>query len=214
MKSPRPIRTVWGPSRTSGETIVCVTGSALVMALLVAYIADEGGWHDRTVLQTLVLGAVIFDLSFGMFTISTATARAWYHRAGADARRFRFGFVTGHLCYFVAGAALFDTGWKWAIANAAMLVAFAIAVDATPGQLKRLVALGLALTAALVNLMFMPLPAALAWLPALLFVKVLVCFLVPDAPAIRSYSVFAPPPSRVIGAGAPGGGGFNDGGAT
>jgi len=91
---------------------------------------------------------------------------------------------------------------------------FAIAVDFTAAQLKRLVAVGLALTAALVNLVLMPLPAALAWLPALLFVKVLVCFLVLEAPAIRPYREWAPPPSRATGAVAGAGGGFSDGGAA
>ena len=124
MRSARPIRTVWGPGRTRGETIVCVTGSALVMALLVAYIAGEGGWHDRTVLQTVVLGAVIFDLIFGMFAVSTATANAWYHRAGVGARRFRFAFASAHLCYLVAGAALFESARtaRWRVGLVVLLM--------------------------------------------------------------------------------------------
>ncbi|MGH3959063.1 hypothetical protein [Mycobacterium sp.] len=43
----------------------------------------------------------------------------------------------------------------------------------------------------LVNLMWLPLPIALAWIPALLFAKVLVCFLVPHA------STGGAPPPRV-----------------
>jgi hypothetical protein len=179
---PGPLRTVFGPPRTRAETVVCVAGSALVMTLLVTYIDHTGGWHGRSVLQILVLAAIIFDLIFGMFTISTATAKAWYHRSRADARRFRFAFVLGHPPYLVAGAALFDTGLTWAIANAGLLLAFATAVESTPADLKRLVAIGLTLTAGLINLIWMPLPAALAWLPVLLFVKILACFLLPERP--------------------------------
>jgi hypothetical protein len=179
---PAPLRTVFGPPRTRGETIVCLGGSALVMAVLAAYVDHEGGWRDRSVLQVVVLAAIIFDLIFGMFTISTTTAKAWYHREGADVRRFRLEFVLGHLPYLVAGAALFDTGWRWAIANAVLLVAFAIALELTPTDLKRIVAIALTMTAALANLTWMPLPATLAWLPVLLYVKVLVCFLLPAAP--------------------------------
>jgi hypothetical protein len=179
---PGPLRTVFGPARTRGETVVCVAGSALVMALLAAYIDHQGGWHGRSVLQIVVLAAIIFDLIFGMFTIATTTAKAWYHRCGADARRFRFAFVLGHLPYLVAGAAVFDIGWAWAIANAGLLLAFAVAVEVTPSDLKRIVAIGLTMTAGLINLIWMPLPAALAWLPVLLFVKILTCFLLPEAP--------------------------------
>jgi hypothetical protein len=137
---PGLLRTVFGPPRTRGETIVCLGGSALVIALLAAYVDHEGGWHGRSVLQIVVLAAIIFDLIFGMFTSSTTTAKAWYHREGADARRLRLGFVLGHLPYLVAGAALFDTGWTWAIANTGLLLAFAIAVDISPVDLKRIVA--------------------------------------------------------------------------
>jgi hypothetical protein len=52
----------------------------------------------------------------------------------------------------------------------------------TPTDLKRIVAIGLTLTAGLINLIWMPIPAALAWLPVLLFVKILTCFLLPEAP--------------------------------
>jgi hypothetical protein len=176
---PELLRTVFGPPRTRGETIVCLGGSALVIALLAACVDHEGGWHGRSVLQIVVLAAIIFDLIFGMFTISTTTAKAWYHREGADARRLRLGFVVGHLSYLVAGAALFDTGWLWATANAGLLLAFAVALELTPTDPKRIVAIGLTLTAGLANLIWMPLPASLAWLPVLLYVKVLVCFPLP-----------------------------------
>jgi hypothetical protein len=183
---PGPLQMVFGPARTRGETVVCLVGSAFVMALLAVYIDDQGGWHDRSALQIVVLATIIFDSVFGMFIISTTTAKTWYHRVGSDARRFRVGFVLGHVSYLVAGAALFDTGWAWAIVNAALLLGGAIVVEATPSDLKRSVAIGLTLTAVLVNLIAMPLPGALAWLPPLLFVKILVCFLLPEAPAGRA----------------------------
>jgi hypothetical protein len=209
---PGPLRTVFGPPRTRGETIVCLSGSALVMALLAVYIGHEGGWQDRSMLQIVVLALIIFDLIFGMFTISTTTAKAWYHRAGAKARRFRLIFVLGHLPYLAACAALFDTGWTWAIANTGLLLAFAIAVDFAPADLKRIVAIGLTSTAGLVNLIWMPLPSSLAWLPVLLFVKILACFLLNEAPTSGHYNEWAPPPSSVrAGVGGGGGGGVSDG---
>jgi hypothetical protein len=176
-------RTIFGPARTRGETTVCALGSALVMALLITYIEHAGGWHRWSGVQIAVLAVIIFDLIFGMFTISTTTAKRWYHRPGRDARRLRGAFVLGHLPYLIAGAALFDTGWAWAVANAGLLLTTAVAVDRTPVDLKRTVSIGLMLAAGLINLIWMPLPAALAWLPVLLFVKILACFLLPEAPA-------------------------------
>lgn len=174
-------RTIFGPERTRGESLVGAVGAAVVMALLATYIGRAGGWHDWSALQIVVLAAVIFDLIFGMFTISTPTAKRWYHRPGAAARRFRCAFVAGHLLYLIAVAALFDSGWTWAAANTGVLLGTAGLVELASVDLKRLVAMCLTLTAALANLIWLPLPAALAWLPVLLFVKILVCFLLPES---------------------------------
>ncbi|MGH3596013.1 MAG: hypothetical protein ACRDUT_08605 [Mycobacterium sp.] len=175
------LRTFFGPPRTPGESTVGSVGSALVIALLVAYVWRAGGWHGWSVLQIVVLAAMIFDLIFGIFTISTPTAKRWYHRPGA--RRFRVTFVMAHVAiYLVPFAALFDTGWVWCAANAGLLVGFAIAIELAPWELKSAVALCLTLTVGLVNLIWLPLPATLAWFPVVLAVKVLLCFLVPETP--------------------------------
>ncbi|HZQ32174.1 MAG TPA: hypothetical protein VFB19_10610 [Mycobacterium sp.] len=155
-------RTVF-PRRTANETAVCVTGTALVIALLAGYIQHVGGWQSRSIPQIVALALIVFDLIFGMFIISTVTAKRWYHRPGADARRFRVVFVLGHLSYLIVAAAMFNTGWTWALANAAILVGAATVIEAAPVDLKGIVATGLTVTAALVNLIWLPIPAALAW---------------------------------------------------
>lgn len=182
-------RTVF-PRRTANETAVCVTGTAVVIALLAAYIQRAGGWHDRSAPQIAALALIIFDLIFGMFIISTATAKRWYHRPGVDAGRFRVIFVLSHLSYLIVAAAMFNTGWMWALVNAVILVSAAALIEAVPVDLKGIAAIGLTLTAVLVNLIWLPLPASLAWLPVLLFVKILACFLVP---AHATQASFAPP---------------------
>ena len=174
-------RNVFGPTRTGGETIVVAVGSAVVMVLLADYILHAGVWLRWSVPQKIVIAAVIFDLVFGMLTISTTTAKRWYHRPGPAVRRFRFAFVIVHLVpYIVLVAALFDIGFGWALANAGLLLAGTALIDFTPTDLKRLVAICLTLTAGLVNLIWLPLPSALAWLPLLLFVKIMMCFLLPE----------------------------------
>lgn len=172
--------TVFGPRRTRGETIVGVACTAVAIAMLTAYIDVKGGWHGWSAPQIVVLAAIIFDLIFGMFVVSGGTAKRWYHREGAVASRFRAQFVLAHLAYLVAAAALFGTGWMWAVVNGVVLVAAAFTVEKAPMDLKWTVALGLTLSAALANLSWLPVPTSLAWLAPLLFVKILVCFLVPE----------------------------------
>lgn len=177
------LRAFFGPPRTRGEIIVGVSGSALVLALLGVYIGHTGGWRGWSTLQTVVLAVMLFDLIFGIFTISSVTAKRWYHRDGA--RRFRLGFVIAHVVlYLLPFAALFDAGWLWTVVNAALLVGAAVVIESTPPNLKGVVALCLTLAPGLVNLIWLPLPTALAWLPVLLPVKVVLCFLVPDIPPV------------------------------
>ncbi|OHV05800.1 hypothetical protein [Mycobacterium talmoniae] len=170
-------RSFFGPPRPRTETLLAVAGSVIVTALLAGYVWQLGGWRDRSALQIAVLAVIIVDLIAGIFTTSSPTANRWYHRA--NARRFRLGFVLVHTSYFVVPALVFGTGWVWAIANSGLLLGAAAVIESAPIEHKRTVAVGAALTAALIGLIWLPLPAALGWLPVLLFVKVLVCFLVP-----------------------------------
>ena len=174
-------RTVFGPGRTRGESLLSAAGTTLAIAVLAVYIDQAGGWASWSALQIVVVAAIVFDLIFGIFTISAPTAKRWYHRPGVGARRFRYAFVAGHLLYLSAVAALFPPGWTWAAVNAGLLLGTAGLVEASPIGSKRLIAIALALAASLANLIWLPLPAALAWLPVLLFVKILVCFLLPES---------------------------------
>lgn len=184
-------RAFFGPSRTRPEAILGATGAALVIALLITYVRHVGGWQDWSAVQIGVLAITGADLVGGIFTISAATASRWYHRPGLAARRFRIGFVITHaFFYLVPVAAVFDLGWAWVLVNAGLLVGAAAAIESAPAHLKRMVALCLTLAASLANLVWLPIAAALAWLPVLLFVKVLVCFLVPETRT-------APPPLAV-----------------
>ncbi|BBZ14029.1 hypothetical protein MBRA_42240 [Mycobacterium branderi] len=174
------MRTFFGPPRTRSESIVGVVVGALLIALLAGYIRHVGGWRGWSVAQIVVLAVMVFDLVGGIMTTSSATANRWYHRPGLAARRFRVAFVIAHaLLYLAPTALLFDTGWAWAAVNATLLISIGAAVEFAPADLKRLAALGLTLAAVLVNLIWLPVQPALAWIPLFLFVKVLACFLVP-----------------------------------
>lgn len=173
-------RTFLGPPRTRAESALGVLGAALTVSLLIAYLRHTGGWTQWSAVQILVLALTGGDLIGGIFTISSDTASRWYHRPGRAARRFRVGFVIAHaVLYLVPVAVVFGLGWRWALVNTAMILGAAAAIEGAADGVKRMVALCLTIAASLVNLIWLPIPAALAWLPILLFVKVLVCFLLP-----------------------------------
>lgn len=175
-------RAFFGPPRTRAESVLGAAGGVLVTALLLAYIRHAGGWAQWSVVQILVLAITGADLIGGIFTISTDTASRWYHRPGRDARRFRIGFVIAHaVAYLVPAAVVFDLGWRWAVANTVLVLGAAVAIACAVVDVKRMVALCLTLAASLVNLIWLPIPTALAWLPILLFVKILLCFSLPGA---------------------------------
>ncbi len=65
---------------------------------------------------------------------------------------------------------------------AALLLGGAALVEGVPVHLRRPTAMAAYLAALLVNVAVAPLPAELAWVPPLFFLKLLVCHLVPEAP--------------------------------
>lgn len=180
------LRRFLGPGRTRGENIAEAAGQLVGMSLLAAYLAATGGWSDRSALQLAVLAFMVFDLVGGVLTNATNPAKRWYHRPGHGSRR-RLLFVASHLAYLVAVPAVLDAGgWAWFVVNTALLLGSAVLIEALPVELKRVSAVGLYLGAVLVNLTWLPLPAWLAWFGLLFYLKLLVCFLVPEAPMVST----------------------------
>ncbi|MDA3643252.1 hypothetical protein LZ318_20400 [Saccharopolyspora indica] len=174
-----------GPGRTRLENVVEAVGQLLNMALLALCIAWFGGWGGA-VLPDVVLAVMVFDLVGGVLTNATNAAKRWYHRPAPGMRGKRLLFIASHLLYLVAVVFVLDAGgWRWLLINAALLLAAAVLVEVAPLEVKRLAAVGLYLAAVLVNLTWLPLPAVLAWFPVLFFLKLLVCFMVPEAPMYR-----------------------------
>ncbi|KAA5832774.1 hypothetical protein F1721_17530 [Saccharopolyspora hirsuta] len=179
------LRRFLGPGRTRAENAVELAGQLLNMALLVLCIAWFEGWGG-SVLQGVVLAVMVFDLVGGVLTNATNAAKRWYHRPGPGMRGKRLLFIASHLLYLVAVVFVLEAGgWPWLLVNAALLLTGAVLVEVAPVEVKRLAAVGLYLAAVLVNLTWLPLPAALAWFPVLFFLKLLVCFMVPEAPVYR-----------------------------
>lgn len=172
-----------GPGKSRGETLVELSGGALCAALIAAFMQHIGGGYDWSLWRIVVTALMIFDLLGGVLTTSTNSGKRWYHRPEPGMRRYRFQFVVSHVLYLVAVAYVLLPGdWKWLLVNIALLLVPAAAIELAPAILKRPAAIALYLSVVLIDLTWLTLPAALAWFPAVFFLKLLVCFLVPEAP--------------------------------
>lgn len=179
-----------GPGKTRGEHLVEYGGQVLCTALIVAAVWRADVLRTWSAWQLAVAAIMVFDLVGGVLTNATNAAKRWYHRPAPGMRRYRMGFVAGHVLYPVAMAFVLLPGdWTWLLVNTVLLLGSAAAIELFPVELKRPTAMALCVSAVLANMVWLPLPAALAWFPVLFFLKLLVCFLVPEAPLTRRSAV-------------------------
>lgn len=175
-----------GPGKSRSESAVESLGLLGCALILAAGLWTSGAARDWSTLQTVVVVLAGLDLIGGVLTNSTNAAKRWYHRADPAARRARLLFVPAHLIHLAAvGLIVLSGDLRWTLTNAALLLGGAAVVEFAPLHLKRPVAMALLMAAVLVNLFWLPVPAALAWFAPLFFLKLLVCHLVPEAPIER-----------------------------
>ncbi|MEU2183099.1 hypothetical protein [Streptomyces thermolilacinus] len=175
-----------GPGKSRSESVVETLGLLGCAALLAAGLWSSRTAHAWSTAQLVVVALVGLDLMGGVLTNATNAAKRWYHRPGPAARRARLLFVSAHLVHLAAmGLIVLSGDLAWTLANAALLLGGAVAVEFAPVHLRRPVAMALLMAAVLVNLFWLPVPTALAWFAPLFFLKLLVCHLVPEAPLER-----------------------------
>lgn len=170
-----------GPGKSRAELRAELAGSLVCMALLAWHLFGspiQAGWPQWVV--TVFIG---LDLVGGVMTNATNAAKRWYH---SKPSRSRLSFVAAHIAYLAAMAfVVLDAAWGWFLLNAALLLAGALLIERVKLEAKRPAAMGAYMAAVLVNLTVVPLPEGLEWFTVLFFLKLLVCYLVPEAP-IRS----------------------------
>ncbi|MCB8976006.1 MAG: hypothetical protein H6657_01085 [Ardenticatenaceae bacterium] len=171
-----------GPGATNSELClqwVGTVGLTAVLALINLNQCNELNWSTW---QWLVFVLFAFDLSGGIITNATATAKRWYHRAG---QRFidHFGFVAIHGLHLALIAWLFRDGdWLYFVVYYGVLLAGTAVILRTPLYLKRPLALLLYSGTLLLNGSFILPTAGLGWFIPFFFLKLLVAHLVPEAP--------------------------------
>ena len=173
----------FGPGQTKAEAVVQIFGFVVCAALLTGYlamslpsVAPALAWW-----QVLLVAVVGYDLIGGVLVNATGAAKRWYHRPGT--RRGRLIFVAAHLVHLVVIAGLvLPSDWAWLAVNAGILLSGAAAIESVSLAIRRPLAAGWVVMAALLNLILVPLPAALAWFAPFFFLKLLVFHQVPEAP--------------------------------
>ncbi|MCA9919875.1 MAG: hypothetical protein KC445_18085 [Anaerolineales bacterium] len=171
-----------GPGATKGELWlqwVGTVGLTAVLSLINFTQRTELNWSTW---QWLVFLLFAFDLSGGIITNATATAKRWYHRAG---QRFinHFGFVAIHGLHLALIAWLFRNGdWLYFVVHYGYLLAGTAVLLRTPLYLKRPLALLLFSGTLLLNSsLVLPVPG-LGWFIPFFFLKLFVAHLLPEAP--------------------------------
>ncbi|MFD3808850.1 hypothetical protein ACFWSF_32590 [Streptomyces sp. NPDC058611] len=175
-----------GPGKTRAESAVEAAGAIVCAGVLAAGIWSTGTARAWSTVQLVVVVLAGLDLIGGVLTNASNAAKRWYHREAPGVRRARLLFVSAHLLHLAAiGLVVLSGDWIWTLGNAALLLTGALAVEFTPLQLKRPLSMAVFMTAVLLNLFWLEVPAALAWFAPLFFLKLLVCHLVPEAPMER-----------------------------
>ncbi|MGF1648592.1 MAG: hypothetical protein ACFCVF_16975 [Kineosporiaceae bacterium] len=169
-----------GPGHTRPELLLQGIGGLLCAGLLGWYLAVSPQRPDWSVGQVVLVAVIALDLVGGILTNSTQAAKSWYHRPLPGARRTRLVFVATHgLHLALVGLVLLERDWTWLTVSGILLIASALVIEYSPRRVKLVVATGTYTAVLLLGLILAPLPEALAWFPALFYLKLLVCFLVP-----------------------------------
>ncbi|MBU0552446.1 hypothetical protein KKF91_05940 [Myxococcota bacterium] len=169
-----------GPGATPAEQGLAL-GFALLAGLGVCVYAWRAGlgWTPG---QHALAGLLAFDLTGGVLTNATSSAKRWYHRP-SETRRKHLGFIAVHAAQILLVAWGFR-GMDWAYLGGVfgLLMLSAVLIVLTPLYLQRSVALLFACVGLLASLyVFSPTPG-LEWFIPVLFIKLLVSHLLFEAP--------------------------------
>ncbi|WP_067475229.1 hypothetical protein [Nocardia amamiensis] len=174
-----------GPGKTRAESAVEYIGGAMCLLLLATYC-----WpmlSDRSIAEVVVLAIIAADLVGGVLTNATNSAKRWYHRTPSS--RGRLAFVAVHTVHLAVVGVVLLADPVWFAGNTLLLIGSALLIESVPADLRRPVAMAAYMTALLINLIALPVPALLAWFIPLFYLKLLVCHLIPEAPiAVRGRS--------------------------
>jgi len=169
-----------GPGQTRAELWLIVIPSLLAGALVPTYaIAVKLGW---SVLQLVVAGVMAFDLTGGVITNATATAKRWYHRPGQTWQK-HLGFIAVHALHIALVAWLFrGLDWVYFVVFYGYLLGASLIITRVKLYLQRPVALLLLVIVIILGIYAFPPVRGMEWFIPVFFLKLLVSHLLKEMP--------------------------------
>jgi hypothetical protein len=169
-----------GPGATTAE-LALQFGGAVALTAAATAIAVLRAAEPWPALNLALLAVLTLDLSGGIITNATSSAKRWYHREGQRARQHMLFIVPHgvHLALLVWLAP--GLGWWFGVLSYAYLLVAATGILAAPLYQQRPVALALYAGGLLLNLALAP-PPEVAWFVPFFYLKLLLAHLLKEAP--------------------------------
>lgn len=171
-----------GPGATQAELWLQLLGGLGLTAVLALTILSQRHALNWNTGQWIIFLLLAFDLSGGILTNATATAKRWYHRPGQRAID-HFGFVAVHGVHLALIAWLFRDGdWLFFAIYYGYLLGATAVILRTPLYLKRPLTLLLYSGILLLNSSYILPAPGFGWFIPFFYLKLLVAHLLPEAP--------------------------------
>ncbi len=169
-----------GPGATRSEILLQVfipLIAAVVAPLYASRVADS--W---SLAQYIVCAVIALDITGGIITNATSSAKRWYHRAGQGFKN-HFGFVSLHLIHLVMVSWLYlELDFVWIVVSGGYLLISAVLVLLVPQYLQRPTTLVCYTCALLISIYVLQKPEGLEWFLPLFYLKLLISHLPKEEP--------------------------------
>lgn len=171
-----------GPGATNAELAIQFVPTLIAAIAAPIHAANTGAaWAWPLYALTVFLA---IDLVGGILTNATSAAKRWYHRASQTAHH-HYAFTALHTIHIFLVAWLYreSSGWiDWTffITATIFLHAAAICIILTPLYLKRPVAMLMLIIGLVIDWYILTPTPALEWFLPLLWLKLLICHLLPE----------------------------------
>ena len=169
-----------GPGLRPAELwLILLPSLAMTVGVVVYAYTQNLGW---TAVQFLIAAILAFDLTGGVITNATTTAKRWYHRPGQGMKE-HVGFTAVHFIHPLLVAWLFRGGdWTYFVVVYGYLMGAAVVIERLEGGLQRPLAILFWQGGVLISLYAFTATPGLEWFLPFFYAKLLVSHLVKEAP--------------------------------
>lgn len=170
-----------GPGTTGGEYLI-ILAPTLLFTIIVPILAVQRGlaWSWW---QYAAAALLAFDISGGITTNATSSAKRWYHREG-QGMKAHLAFLSVHIVQICASGLLFgESSWNYILITYGLLMAGGLIILMVPIYLQRSTALAFTTLGILLSIYnVIPQISGMEWFAPLIFIKLFASHLPTEAP--------------------------------